>query len=68
MDILKALPGLFPAAHHKQVFLVGGSVRDILLGRSGMDIDLAAVLPDEVLRAGGFRLVTGKTRSDLVPP
>jgi tRNA nucleotidyltransferase (CCA-adding enzyme) len=37
--------------------LVGGSVRDMQLGREGKDIDLIAVLSAEELRALGFRLV-----------
>lgn len=63
--LLPALQALFPAHSHDRLFLVGGSVRDILLGRAGEDIDLAAALPDDQLRRCGFRLVQGKTTAPI---
>jgi tRNA nucleotidyltransferase (CCA-adding enzyme) len=48
---------LFPANLHDRVFLVGGAVRDRLLGRDGEDLDLLAALPPGSLSACGFRFV-----------
>lgn len=64
-SLLATLKTLFPPDCHDRVFLVGGSVRDHLLGRVGEDIDLAAALSDEQLRRCGFRLVTGKTTAPI---
>jgi tRNA nucleotidyltransferase (CCA-adding enzyme) len=44
-----------------QVWLVGGSVRDALLGRDIRDIDLVAALPPDILEARGFRRVIAKS-------
>jgi putative nucleotidyltransferase with HDIG domain len=53
--VLKELAGVF-AAHHKQVFLVGGAVRDMLRGIEPHDFDLASnATPEEV--AAMFRSV-----------
>jgi tRNA nucleotidyltransferase (CCA-adding enzyme) len=54
VNILKSL---FPVSCHDRVVLVGGTVRDMLLGRESQDIDLIAALPHEDLLALGFRLV-----------
>jgi tRNA nucleotidyltransferase (CCA-adding enzyme) len=64
-SLLRALQEQFTADSHDRIFLVGGSVRDDLLGRTGEDIDLAAALPAERLRRCGFRLVTGKTTAPI---
>lgn len=48
---------LVPAVYHSRVFMVGGCVRDLLLGRAINDIDLISTLsPDEMVSCG-FRLV-----------
>ena len=60
-ELLAALQGLFLPCYHERIYLVGGSVRDILLGKGSQDIDLAAALPAEVLKASGFYLVEGKS-------
>ena len=55
--ILPFLKVLFPPSCHDRVLLVGGTVRDMLLGRKSQDIDLVTTLsPDELLSLG-FRLV-----------
>ncbi|MDD2851208.1 MAG: HD domain-containing protein [Desulfuromonadaceae bacterium] len=56
-DTVSFLRNFFPALYHKQVFLVGGSVRDFLLGRAGKDIDLAVALDRKELVNLGFTLV-----------
>ena len=49
-ETLRALGGLFAAAGH-QLYLVGGSVRDALLGRSSPDLDFTTdARPDKVQR------------------
>ena len=58
IDIIK---DIFPAACHDHIFLVGGAVRDLLLGRLTNDIDLVAVLTPEEMVSSGFRLVTGRS-------
>jgi len=59
------LKGIFPSTCHSRVFLVGGFVRDFLLGKESQDIDLAAALPAERLVALGFRLVEGKSTAPI---
>lgn len=54
---LPFLKSLFPPSRHDRVYLVGGTVRDMLLGRESQDIDLVAALPHDELCALGFRLV-----------
>ncbi len=60
-----SLKGLFPAPCHSRVFLVGGIVRDFLLGKESQDIDLAAALPADRLISLGFRLVEGKSTAPI---
>lgn len=59
------LRSLFPSHLHDRVRLVGGAVRDLLLGRPVVDLDLAAALPSDVLMQLGFRLVTGKSTAPI---
>jgi len=54
---LSIINNFFPVTWHDRIFLVGGTVRDLLLGRKGRDIDLVAALSDEQLCSLGFRLV-----------
>jgi len=51
------LQRLFLPSRHGRVALVGGTVRDMLLGIENQDIDLVVALPHEELCALGFRLV-----------
>ncbi|GAB7026461.1 HD domain-containing protein [Geotalea toluenoxydans] len=60
-DLLISLQALFPTDCHEHIYVVGGSVRDFLLGKESEDIDLVAALADETLRSCGFYPVTGKT-------
>jgi tRNA nucleotidyltransferase (CCA-adding enzyme) len=55
--ILSFLKSLFPPPCHDRVLLVGGTVRDMLLGRESRDIDLVVALPGDDLSALAFRLV-----------
>ena len=57
------LNDFFPADRHRQIFLVGGAVRDLLTGSERTDIDLAAALSPAEFTALGFRLVEGRSTS-----
>jgi tRNA nucleotidyltransferase (CCA-adding enzyme) len=52
---------IFPACYLSRIFLVGGCVRDLLLGRIISDIDLISTLTPHEMSACGFRLVSGKS-------
>lgn len=58
-ELFDTLLSLFPSPLHNRVRLVGGAVRDLLLGRRIVDLDLAAALPPDLLEQLGFRLVEG---------
>ena len=55
--ILSFLKSLFPPSCHGRVVLVGGTVRDMLLGKEGDDIDLVTDLSPKELITLGFRAV-----------
>lgn len=57
---LSTLRPLFPAELHTRIFLVGGAVRDLLLGKESADLDLVAALPEAELTSRRFRKVTPK--------
>jgi tRNA nucleotidyltransferase (CCA-adding enzyme) len=62
---LATLKALFPERLHKQLFLVGGMVRDILLGVPCQDFDLAAAVAPSDLTSLGFRLVESKSTPNI---
>jgi tRNA nucleotidyltransferase (CCA-adding enzyme) len=64
-DILNRLKGIFPEDTHQRIFLVGGAVRDLLLGFEHTDIDLAAALTSEEFAASGFQLVQGRSTAPI---
>lgn len=63
--VIAKLKKLFPEPLHDRLFLVGGMVRDILLGVDCQDIDLAAAVPAETLTSLGFRLVESKSTPNI---
>lgn len=63
--IIAFLQQLFPTICHARIFLVGGSVRDHLLGQNSKDIDLIAALSADELTSCGFRLVEGKSTTPI---
>ncbi|GFO67838.1 multifunctional CCA protein [Geomonas limicola] len=63
--IIHQLKTLFPPHLHSHLFLVGGMVRDILLGIPCQDVDLTAAVPAEELTALGFRLVESKSTPNI---
>jgi tRNA nucleotidyltransferase (CCA-adding enzyme) len=64
-NILDRLKGIFPEDAHQRIFLVGGAVRDILLGQEHTDIDLAAALTTDEFAALGFHLVQGRSTAAI---
>src|SRR5690242_17981751 len=63
--MIEKLKAFFPAHLHPNIFMVGGMVRDLLLGVESQDIDLAGAVPHEDLAALGFRLVQSKSTPDI---
>ena len=57
---LANLRPLFPPELHQRIFLVGGAVRDLLLGKESVDLDLVVALPEGELTRRKFRPVTPK--------
>ncbi len=64
-EIVTFLHNLFPAELHNRIVLVGGSVRDKLLGKESQDIDLVAALTNDDLLALGFRLVEASSSATI---
>jgi len=60
-----ALQQLFPKTAGDHVFLVGGTVRDALLGDPRQDIDLVTTLPEKTLFECGFRKVIAKSTQPI---
>jgi tRNA nucleotidyltransferase (CCA-adding enzyme) len=56
-EIITFLHNIFPAGLHNRILLVGGTVRDVLLGKESQDVDLIAALSHDELMVLGFRLV-----------
>ncbi|HEY3489724.1 MAG TPA: HD domain-containing protein [Candidatus Deferrimicrobiaceae bacterium] len=56
---------LFPPRMHDRIFLVGGVVRDRVLGLEGEDLDLLAAIPPDELVRSGFRLVEAKSATPI---
>jgi tRNA nucleotidyltransferase (CCA-adding enzyme) len=65
IHIIKHLKRIFPEDTHQRIFLVGGAVRDILLGQENTDIDLAASLTTDEFEALGFHLVKGRSTAAI---
>lgn len=63
--LIAALKGFFPEHLHASIFMVGGMVRDVLLGVECQDVDLAAAVPVTELTALGFRLVESKSTPNI---
>ncbi len=61
LKVTAQLKQLFPKQFHERIFLVGGSVRDHLLGKQANDIDLAAALSDEELSHSSFVKISAKS-------
>ncbi len=63
--LLLFLQGLFPVSCHDRIVLVGGTVRDLLLGTESQDIDLTTDLSADELCALGFRLVEATSAATI---
>ncbi|WP_224982905.1 HD domain-containing protein [Geomonas agri] len=64
-QIIQKLKSFFPDHLHSSIFMVGGMVRDVLLGVECQDVDLAAAVPISELSALGFRLVESKSTPNI---
>lgn len=64
-DVIAKIKSFFPQCLHEHLLLVGGMVRDILLGTDCQDIDLVAVVPPSELTSLGFRLVESKSTPNI---
>jgi tRNA nucleotidyltransferase (CCA-adding enzyme) len=63
--LIDRLKKLFPEPLHGRLFLVGGMVRDFLLGVECQDVDLAAAVSPSELTSLGFRLVESKSTPNI---
>ena len=64
-QLILRLKKFFPEPLHSRIFLVGGMVRDILLGVPCQDVDLAASVHPEELTSLGFRLVESRSTPNI---
>lgn len=64
-DLFTKLRTLFPPPLHDHLQIVGGAVRDLLLGHPVADVDLTASLPPDNLISLDFRLVEGISTSPI---
>ena len=65
MNTLDVVKTLFPVDVRSKIWIVGGTVRDLLMGREGDDIDLDAALTPDELVAYGFRPVDPVTSAPI---
>lgn len=65
-DSCTILQSIFPPESHGSLYFVGGTVRDLLLGRQGNDLDLiATALPHGIMHELGFSPVQGRTTTPI---
>jgi len=64
-NIIETVRRIFPSDTQSRVFMVGGCVRDSLLGRMNSDIDLISALTADEMSSCGFRLVNGISTSPI---
>ena len=64
-DLILRLKAFFPEHLHSRILMVGGMVRDILLGVDCQDVDLVAAVSPSDLTPLGFRLVNSKTTPNI---
>lgn len=57
MSVISQVKSIFPESCWPNLWLVGGTVRDLLLGQPVQDIDLVAALSPDQLTSYGFRPV-----------
>ncbi|MDD2273771.1 MAG: HD domain-containing protein [Desulfuromonadaceae bacterium] len=65
MTATSIVKSLFPQDAWSKIWIVGGTVRDVLNGKDGEDIDLDAVLTPEELASYGFRPVDPVTSAPI---
>ena len=62
---LNYLKEVFPSSCHDRIFLVGGSVRDLVQGLENNDLDIATTLSEAELQTFGFRRVEAKSTTPI---
>jgi tRNA nucleotidyltransferase (CCA-adding enzyme) len=65
ISVLSFIKNLFNICHHDKVLLVGGTVRDMLMGRASRDIDLVVTLSHNELALHGFRPVVASSGASI---
>ncbi len=55
----------FPEKYHDRIAIVGGTVRDFMLGKDSQDIDLVTDLPEAAFLTMGFRLVEATSSANI---
>ena len=65
IDAIASIRLLFPEGLHSRLFLVGGSVRDQLIGQPIHDVDMVTDLSAVQLEGLSFRRVHGKTTDPI---
>jgi Poly A polymerase head domain len=65
MNALALVKTLFPENVWPRIWIVGGTVRDRLMGKEGDDIDLDAILTPQELTTCGFRSVDPVTSAPI---
>jgi tRNA nucleotidyltransferase (CCA-adding enzyme) len=65
MTAISIVKSLFPQETWSKIWIVGGTVRDVLNGKDGDDIDLDAALTPEELASCGFRSVDPVTSTPI---
>ncbi|HEY5974116.1 MAG TPA: tRNA nucleotidyltransferase [Geobacteraceae bacterium] len=65
-ELLTRTRGLFPTELHDRLWLVGGTVRDLLLGETPGDLDLLAAVPAAELLPLGYRPVTPRSAAPIL--
>ncbi|HJV35936.1 HD domain-containing protein [Geomonas sp.] len=63
--VIAKINSFFPRRLHDRLLMVGGMVRDILLGIDCQDVDLVAAVPPSELTSLGFRLVESKSTPNI---
>ncbi len=64
-DVIAVLKELFSEELHHRLFLVGGTIRDHVMGKPGSDVDLVTDLSAQHLELLGFHHVHGKSTDPI---
>jgi len=65
MSVINQIKAIFPESCWTDLWIVGGTVRDILLNQPVQDIDLVAAIPPARLETLGFRPIAPVSSSPI---